>query len=227
MKQLSLSSLTVVFLYLFGCSVVFGQTNAIEEKFLKAGLVNLSEIAPSIQVDLVNSNSENNFFRENFYDGLQKAYLRASIAKKLANAQKILKKRKPKYSLQVMDAARPRSVSQKMYNKMKGTKFEHYVANPQKGSMHNYGIAVDITIVDENGKELDMGPSPFKKSNLEIYWQLFTKKLGRKLTKKQKENRKLLLNIMLDAGFYPLSYEWWHFNGMKKEKARKLFKIIE
>ena len=51
-----------------------------------------------------------------------------------------------------------------MYDKMKGTNFERYVAHPEKGSMHNYGIAVDITIVDERGEDLDMGITPFKKN---------------------------------------------------------------
>ena len=55
-----------------------------------------------------------------------------------------------------------------MYDKMKGTKFERYVANPQRGSMHNYSIAVDITIVDEQGNELHMGISPFKKNTIQI-----------------------------------------------------------
>ncbi len=44
------------------------------------------------------------------------------------------------------------------------------VANPAKGSMHNYGIAVDLTIVDNTGTELDMGFTPFRKSTLELYW---------------------------------------------------------
>ncbi|MGA1867578.1 MAG: hypothetical protein ACMUJM_03425 [bacterium] len=48
-----------------------------------------------------------------------------------------------------------------MYDKMKGTKFEKYVANPKMGSMHNYGIAVDVPIVNRNGKEIDMGFTPF------------------------------------------------------------------
>jgi D-alanyl-D-alanine dipeptidase len=47
-----------------------------------------------------------------------------------------------------MDAGRPRSVAKRMHAKMKGTRFEKHVANPNKGSMRNYGIAVDVTIVD-------------------------------------------------------------------------------
>lgn len=202
-------------------------SNSIEQKFKTARLVDIASIDPSIHVDLVNSYPQKNFFRENYYQGLKKAYLRKEVAVKLSNAQKILKKRYPNYSLQILDAARPRSVSRAMYKKMKGTKFEKYVANPAKGSMHNYGIAVDITILDKNGQELDMGLSPFNKSTLNIYWQFLKMKMGSKLSKKQKENRALLSEVMLAAGFYPLGHEWWHFNGFRKEKARQLFDIIE
>jgi D-alanyl-D-alanine dipeptidase len=201
--------------------------NDIENKFLTAGLIDVNTIDDSIQVDLVNSDSAKNFFEEDFYGELNKAYLRKDIAVMLAKAQGILKKEQPTYSLRVLDAARPRSVSQAMYKKMKGTRFEKYVANPAKGSMHNYGIAVDITIVNEVGERLDMGPSPFYSSHHEIYWQYFLKKIGFGVSGLQQQNRDLLRRVMLKAGFYPLSHEWWHFNGMKKTDARKIYSIIE
>jgi D-alanyl-D-alanine dipeptidase len=203
------------------------QVNEIEKKFVYAGLVDINAIDETIQVDLVNSDPKKNYFRENYYNGLDKAYLRKDVALKLSKAQRILKTKKPKYSLLILDAARPRSVSKKMYEKMKGTKFEKYVANPEKGSMHNHGIAVDITIVDENGEEIDMGFSPFRNSKLELYWQFAKLKMGFKLNKEQAENRNLLSDTMKKAGFLPLSYEWWHFNGMPKDIARKKYPIIE
>lgn len=203
------------------------RVNEIEISFLESGLVDISTIDDTIQVDLVNSDPEKNYFRENYYNGLDKAYLRKEVAIKLSDAQKILRTKHPKYSLLILDAARPRSVSKKMYVKMKGTKFEKYVANPKKGSMHNYGIAVDITIVDENSKEIDMGFSPFRKSKLELYWQFAKLKMGFKLNKEQAENRKILSDTMKRAGFLPLTLEWWHFNGMPKDEARKKYQIIE
>ena len=202
------------------------KANELEKKFVKAGLINVHAIDKSIKVDLVNSDPEKNYFRENFYNGLDKAYLRKEVAEKLSLAQKHLKLQFPEYSLLIMDAARPRSVSQLMYEKMKGTKFEKFVANPKNGSMHNYGIAVDITIVDGNDKEIDMGFSPFYKNNLSIYWGYAKLKIF-DLSEAQKQNRKLLSDVMKKAGFIPLSYEWWHFNGMSKEEARKKYQIIE
>ncbi len=202
-------------------------TNEVESRFIRAGLVDVNTIDKSIQVDLVNSDPKKNYFRENYYANLQKAYLRKEVVIKLSRAQRILKAGHADYSLQILDAARPRSVSQKMYDKMKGTKFERYVANPTKGSMHNLGIAVDITIVDGDAKELDMGLSPFRKSTVALYRMVAKKKLRVKLSLKQKKNRKLLADVMVKAGFIPLSFEWWHFNGMPKTEARNRYKIIE
>lgn len=215
---------TLIFCLLFSSGV---PANDIESKFIKTGLVDINRIDSSIKVDLVNSDSEKNFFEEDFYNGLNKAYLRKEVAVKLSKAQQLLRKEKPTFSLQVLDAARPRSVSRAMYEKMKGTRFEKYVANPNKGSMHNYGIAVDITIIDKDGNKIDMGPSPFYSSHAKIYWQYFLKKVGFDISPEQKENRDLLKRVMLKAGFYPLSYEWWHFNGMKKDDARSTYSIIE
>ena len=203
------------------------QANAIEKKFIDAGLVDVNTIDDTIQVDLVNSDPKKNYFRDNYYSGLNKAYLRKEVAIKLSNAQMFLKINHPKFSLLILDAARPRSVSKKMYEKMKGTKFEKYVANPKKGSMHNLGIAIDITGVDEKSNEIDMGFSTFRKSKLELYWQFAKLKMGFKLKKEQAENRKLLADTMKKAGFLPLSYEWWHFNGMPKDQARRMYNIIE
>jgi D-alanyl-D-alanine dipeptidase len=202
------------------------KANEFENKFVEAGLINVHAIDKSIRVDLVNSDPEKNYFRENFYNGLNKAYLRKEVAEKLSLAQKKLKSQFPEYSLLIMDAARPRSISRLMYEKMKGTKFEKFVANPKNGSMHNYGIAVDVTIVDGNDKEIDMGFTPFYKSNLSIYWGYAKLKMF-DLSEAQKQNRKLLANVMKEAGFTPLSYEWWHFDGMPKDEARKKYRIIE
>jgi D-alanyl-D-alanine dipeptidase len=216
-----------VFITVFILIGSFAYANDIEKKFINAGLVDVNRIDNSIKVDLVNSDPKKNYFRENYYNGLIKAYLRKEIAIKLSQAQKILKTKQSKYSLLILDAARPRSVSKLMYEKMKGTKFEKYVANPNKGSMHNYGVAVDITIVDENGDELDMGFSPFRKSTFEIYWQFAKMKLGFDLNDKQIENRRLLSETMISAGFLTLSHEWWHYNGMPKDLVRKKYQIIE
>jgi len=226
MKNFGIICVVAVVSILFPIRAV-SQEHTLETKYIDAGLVDVQRIDSTIQVDLVNSDPDKNYFRKNFYSGLRNAYLQKEVAIKLSNAQKILEAKHKGFSLLILDAARPRSVSRLMYEQMKGTKFEKFVANPEKGSMHNYGIAVDITIVDEKGRELDMGFSPFRKNTLELYWLYAKKKVGFKLTDAQKNNRRLLADTMVSAGFIPLSFEWWHFNGMPKDEARRRFKIIE
>jgi zinc D-Ala-D-Ala dipeptidase len=103
------------------------------------------------------------------------------------------------------DCYRPKQLQIKMYNIVKN---EDYVALPTKGSMHNKGLAVDISLANQNGIELDMG-TPFDE---------FTPKANyaySRLTPSQKTNRALLRKIMVDAGFTPYEKEWWHFNFRK------------
>jgi D-alanyl-D-alanine dipeptidase len=220
-------SILFILLLLIQSEVIADGSSAIEQKYLDAGLIDVARVDPSIRVDLVNSDPDKNIFRENFYQGLNRAYLRREVAEKLSRAQQSLKRRFPDYSLQILDAARPRSVSRKMFEKMKGTRFEKFVANPATGSMHNFGVAVDITIIDGDGNELDMGPTPFRKSTLEIYWHYAMMKMGFDVSDEQRNNRKLLSDTMQSAGFYPLSHEWWHFNGVQKDEARRRFRIVE
>ncbi|WP_324171795.1 M15 family metallopeptidase [Sulfurimonas sp.] len=199
----------------------------IESKFLKAKLTRLSDIDSSIKVNLVNSNTDNNFFKMNFYGNLNECYLQKKIIYKLKKAQAFLKKSNPNLSLLLMDCARPRSVSWQMYNKLKGTPFEKYVANPATGSMHNYGSAVDITLINANGSHLDMGMNPFYKNRFELLYAVTKNKLFPSLSKEQSKNRLLLKSVMEKAGFKSIKLEWWHFNGFLKKTIRKKYKIIE
>jgi zinc D-Ala-D-Ala dipeptidase len=215
-----------IFILFIFISCSFCHANETEQRFINAGHIDIHNVDSSIKVDLVNSDPDKNFFREDFYSGLSKAYMRDEVAQRLSKAQGYLKSINPDYSLLIMDAARPRGVSQRMHHKMKGTKFEKYVANPQKGSMHNYGVAVDVTIVDKNGKEIDMGFTPFYKNDIQIYLSYASMKAFG-LGKIQKKNRELLKGIMKKAGFTPLSYEWWHFDGLEKNAARKKYHIID
>ena len=199
---------------------------AVEQRFIDAGLVNIDSIDESIQIDLVNANAKHNIFRQDFYQGLTRAYLQEEVAHQLAQAQGNLKKRHPDYSLLIMDAARPRSVSRDMYEMLRDTQFSHYVAHPDSGSMHNYGVAVDVTIVNNDGEQLDMGFIPFYKNRIAVYASYMLLK-ARGLTDQQRQNRQLLKEIMTEAGFIPLSHEWWHFDGIHKDIARQRFDIIE
>ncbi|MBW2736617.1 MAG: M15 family metallopeptidase [Deltaproteobacteria bacterium] len=123
--------------------------------------------------------------------------LLASVAKKLPKAQAYLDKHAKGMRLMFKDCYRPLSAQKKMWEIVKGTPKARYVANPKRGSIHNYGAAVDLTLANKMGHELDMG-TPF---------------LG-KLTQAQVDNRRLLRRAMVHAGFKQLSIEWWHFDGI-------------
>ena len=75
----------------------FSQVNEIEKTFIKAGLIDVHTLDTSIKVDLVNSDPDKNYFRENFYNNLNKAYLREEVAKKLEFAQTHIKSEFPEY----------------------------------------------------------------------------------------------------------------------------------
>lgn len=203
-----------------------GNSNALEEKLIAQNLVNVQELAPEIRVDLKYSTTDN-FLHEDVYGELKTAYLQQIPAMRLALAQGYLSKTLPGYSLLVYDAARPRAVQRKMWALVVGTSLEVYVANPESGSIHNFGAAVDLTIADKLGRPIDMG-TPFDYFG-DLAQPVLEEKLltEGKLTSKQVENRKLLRRIMRASGFQEITEEWWHFEAAMPIPARKLYLIIE
>ena len=167
-------------------------------------MTDVKTAAPGVQVDMRYATAEN-FFRQKFYSD-PRALLRPATATKLAAAQAEFAQRN--LSLKIWDAFRPLRVQREMW-KVKPD--SNYVANPARGSRHNRGAAVDITLVDKDGKELDMGTgfddfSP--KAHLDA--------LG--LSETVKKNRALLREVMERNGFKPLQTEWWHFDDADWEK---------
>jgi D-alanyl-D-alanine dipeptidase len=169
----------------------------------------------------------NNFTGQNLYGVFNHAYLQKSAAEKLIRAAANLKMVQPKYKLLIFDVLRPRSVQHLLWNKVKGTDQQKYVANPQTGSIHNYGFAVDLSIVDESGKELDMGTAfdDFTALAQPAQEEKFLE--SGKLTQQQLQNRRLLRKAMEDAGFIQLSLEWWHFDALPKAEVKKNYSIVE
>jgi zinc D-Ala-D-Ala dipeptidase len=171
--------------------------------------------------------SVDNFMAFNLYGDFNKAYLHRIAAEKLALAAKKLAAVHPKWKLAVYDALRPRSVQYLLWDKVKGTDKEPYVANPKGGSIHNFGFAVDLTLLDESGIPLDMGTafddfSSLAQPRLEAGFL----KAG-KLSRDQVDNRVLLRGIMESAGFIPLPLEWWHFDALPKAEVKSKYKIVE
>lgn len=190
------------------------------------GMINIAELDSSIAVKLMYTQADN-FTGKVLYDDLTEAYLHPDAAHALVEAQKILKQLHPSYNLLIYDAARPMTVQKKMWDIVKGTSKFRYVSNPNRGGgLHNYGLAVDISIQDSLGQPLPMGT---KVDHLGIEAHITQEsELVRsgKMTEAEHQNRLLLRKVMKAAGFRALPSEWWHFNKCSREEARKKYKLI-
>jgi D-alanyl-D-alanine dipeptidase len=206
-----------------------GQTGASpdwERVLTGMGLVDVQAVCPEIRVDLKYSGTDN-FVRQDVYGDLDKCFLQKEAAAKLAAAQKKLTEIKPGWRLLVFDGARPRRIQAQFFAIVKGTPQQQYVADPARGSIHNYGAAVDLTIVDAAGREVDMG-TPFDFFGDLAQPRLESEFLAQgKLAREQLDNRLLLRKVMTSAGFLPISNEWWHFDAFPPQEVRARYKIIE
>lgn len=189
------------------------------------GLQDVQQMDSSIVVDLKYSTTDN-FTKTVLYDSLYNAYLHPLAAEKLVKAQHLLKEFDPNLSLLIYDAARPMSVQKKMYAVVQNTPFHSYVANPSRTGMHNYGMAVDLTICNEDKMPLDMG-TPFdffgRAAGINKEDQLVSEGV---LTTDQVKNRRLLRRIMVEAGFIAIRGEWWHFNASSLGYAKNNIPLI-
>jgi D-alanyl-D-alanine dipeptidase len=200
--------------------------STLEAQLQRAGLVDVRRLDPSIRVELKYS-SVDNFMHADVYGDLERCYLQKEVAVMLVQAQRWLKQRHPRFSLHVFDGARPRRVQKIMWQLVKDSEQRKYVADPALGSIHNFGSAVDLTIADEQGTELDMGTSyDFLGELAQPRYEARFLQAGQ-LTTQQVEHRKLLRDTMLAAGFVPISNEWWHFDAFSRSVAKARYAIIE
>ncbi|MDP4191057.1 MAG: M15 family metallopeptidase [Bacteroidota bacterium] len=193
----------VLFFLAINFSFIFAQqlnTSAnIHNTSSDTSIVPLRSIDSTIVFD-VRYATTNNFTGRILYP-TSKVYLRKTVAEKLSEAEKYLME-KYNLRLKVFDGYRPLSVQKKLWEIVPD---ENFVANPAKGSRHNRGAAVDLTLIDSLGNELEMG-TPYDD---------FTKKANRNypdLTDFEKRNRRILDEAMEKFGFEPLMTEWWHFD---------------
>lgn len=201
---------------------------ALERKLIEQGMVDITEVIPGIQVELKYS-TEDNFFQQDVYGDLVRCYLHPEAAQMLAKAQEALQKDYPNLSLLVYDGVRPLSVQQILWDSLdKPDSIKPlYVSDPKIGGLHNYGVAVDLTIVDlKTGKPLDMG-TPFDYFGYPAYPDQELQMLAeKKITKEQVANREILRKVMKGAGFAGIGSEWWHFNAFSRQKAGEKFPLI-
>lgn len=162
-------------------------------------MVDLRKVIPNITLDLKYATIDN-FMHQKLYPNLTTTFLRKPAADSL---KRVVKELKNEYlTIKIFDAYRPYSITEKMWQIVKDAR---YAADPSKGSGHNRGIAVDLTLIDlKTKKELPMGTrfdnfsdtahSDFINLSLEIL-----------------KNRNILKTVMEKYGFIELETEWWHF----------------
>ena len=213
----------------FFCQLFFAQSIASSIHDHEIEVVNIQELDPTIMVDLRYS-SKNNFLKKDIYGDLEDCFLRKEPAEMLCLANKHLKESHPELRLLVFDGLRTRSVQKKLWNALDTIPLSErtqFVADPEKGSIHNYGAAVDLTLSLENGLELDMG------TNYDHFGELAFPALEDsllalgKLTDKQIGNRRILRKVMTKAGFSTIDSEWWHFDAFSYNETKNKYKIVE
>lgn len=204
--------------------------SAMEQQVVDQGLVDIQTLDSSLWVELKYASTDN-FFGENVYGDFRTAYLQREPALALKKAHDLLKARHAQYRLLVYDAVRPRSVQYILWEKLDSLPPKmrtNYVADPVKGSIHNYGCAVDLTIYDlETKKPLDMGTA-FDFFGYLAYPRKEPEMLANgSLNAQQIANRILLRDVMSAAGYEPITSEWWHFNFHSRRVAQRKYKIVE
>lgn len=163
-------------------------------------MADIKILIPDIVLDL-RYTTTNNFMHKKLYPATPTTYLRLPAAKALLDIQTEL--RKTGLGLKIFDAYRPYSVTEKMWELVKD---DRYAADPKKGSGHNRGTAVDVTLINLKTKEeLQMGTGYDNFSDTAHHtFNAFPKIVL--------ENRKTLRNIMEKHGFRMLETEWWHYS---------------
>ena len=177
----------------------YSQYVAMAKKDNKKELVDLEKHVPGLVLDIRYATT-NNFTGERIYDKA-KAYARRPVADALLAVQKELR---PKgLGIKMFDAYRPYRATVKFYEVYKDTT---YVASPYRGSRHNRGCALDLTIVDlKTGKELPM-PTEYDSFKKEAWPSTPVK------DPVIRANRQLLIDVMQKHGFKVNGSEWWHYD---------------
>jgi zinc D-Ala-D-Ala dipeptidase len=167
------------------------------------GFTDVAELDKRILLDIRYATA-NNFTHSKIYD-CPRCLLRPEAAAALADAHKALQRKG--YGFKMFDCYRPRPYQQRLWDKVPNP---DYVTPPSKGSMHSRGAAVDLTLVDAEGKELDMG-TPYDFFGRAAHTD------HNDLPAKVLENRKLLRETLEAYGFRGIRTEWWHFSYQGKD----------
>ena len=175
---------------------------------------------PGIAYDLRYAGTHN-FDGRVLYQGLDCAWLREEAARGLEAAASWLAAHGSGLRLLVLDALRPQRVQEAIWRDVVGTPSEPYFAEPVRGSIHSFGMAVDVTLIDAVDRELDMG-SGFDEASERSHPAREAELLGAGvLTPAQVAARTTLRRAMAAGGFQGIASEWWHYNHGDPERVRR------
>ncbi len=215
-------------LCLFSVRILGQSPCSYESAMEKQGLLEVRAHIPDVLVELKYATTDN-FMGKDVYGCLKRAYVQPEVLAKLKKAQAVLAKTHPGYRLLIYDAARPLSKQWDLWNTL--TKYppeerQKYVADPRQHSIHNYGSAIDLTVADASGKALDMG-TPYDFFGELAYPSREKEMLASgKLSQKAYQNRLILRDAMVSAGFTRIEFEWWHFNAFSRNEAKRRYQVV-
>lgn len=197
-----MKKINLLILFFCFCQSAFAQDKAEEyAKLPDSAMVELIRWDNTFVLDIRYATT-NNFTKTVLYD-CDKCFLRKKTALDLMAAQKEFMQMG--YRIKIFDGYRPLSVQWKLWNTVSD---KNYVSNPKKGSMHNRGCAVDLTLVDKNGNELDMG-TPYD------FFGKAAHTFNQNLPEQVLKNRRILREVLEKYGFGTIDTEWWHFSYRK------------
>lgn len=183
--------ISILVLFLLSCNASWSQEDQ---------LIELKEIIPYLRYDLKYASNQNFTGKRVYPKNTQSTYLVKEAAQSLKNIAKELEAKN--LGLLIWDAYRPYRATVKFWKMIHD---ERYVANPAKGSGHNRGIAVDLTLYEISTGELLEMPTGFDNFSDTAHHDCMM------LAEKKIMNRQLLKNTMEKHGFKSLETEWWHY----------------
>ncbi|HEX2546232.1 MAG TPA: M15 family metallopeptidase [Ramlibacter sp.] len=168
-----------------------------------------------------------NFVGRNLYGALDCAWVHALAATGLELAVARLAREAPGYRLLVLDAARPHRVQIQLWDHLEGTDLRQYVADPARGSIHSFGMAIDATLLGPDGHEVDMGSGYDEMTELSHPRLEAQHRASGALTAQQVRHRELLRDAMYRSGFQGIENEWWHFDMLDRQHVRSYFTRVD
>ena len=164
----------------------------------------------------------NNFSGRVLYGGMDCAWLRGEAAAGVEAAAAWLAQQRPGWRILVLDALRPQRVQEAIWRDVVGSDMQHYFADPARGSVHSFGMALDVTLLDPDGREADMGTG-FDEMTLASHPALHEQHLASgELTAAHVEQRDWLARAMQHGGFEGIPTEWWHFDHGDRAHVRRI-----